>query len=462
MQVTLISFLFHRCFLSFNTIANSNYFILCSIANYDSISYSMIRTCNGYSFLFFVLINLFVKSKFLNALTSFIFIAEEEEQEVEIEYVEGYDELEEEDDMEDFVNFRYISILFLCISLLFFLYVGEAEAAAQRRVKRKNKLASMKSEKDSVDLKSKKAKVLVEESEPISSADQVTSEIDHIPTTSGRCEEAVVNEINQFRDLLSEIDCKIGKLTLARLLTAVDSLPSPRANNMVNTEEILQLYDDLMRDTIRLEYLALLLKQLTEPLRSLPKVGSTSVLAEAVEKVVEFMNTYFISQEDFDTIVELSKFKFFVLIFMPSKCLMKCHIYASKQHYKLLVDDVNLIESGRVTLPAYNSTSEGSTGNASDEGAGKKGGQPWNSNSESNNGSKASRSDQEWHKGIAWTKDEHRSLLRGRTMGRWLKDQKERKKQEIRTYNAQLHAAVSVASIAAAVAAIAASIECTL
>ncbi|XLS65730.1 hypothetical protein HN51_025704, partial [Arachis hypogaea] len=381
MQVTLISFLFHRCFLSFNTIANFNYIILCSIANYNSISYSMIRTCNGYSFLFCVLINLFVKSRFVNALTSFIFIAEEEEEEVEIEYVEGYDELEEEDDMEDFVNFRYISILFLCISLLFFLYVGEfrssedeeAEVAAQRRVKRKNKLASMKSEKDSVDLKSKKAKTAytepieqqeeksnswndddfqkfdhLQESEPISSADQVTSEIDHIPTTSGRCEEAVVNEINQFRDLLSEIDW----------------------------------------DTIRLEYLALLLKQLIEPLRSLPK-------AEAVEKVVEFMNTYSISQEDFDTIVELSKFKFFVLIFMPSKCLMKCHIYASKQHYKLLVDDVNLIESGRVTLSAYNSTSEGSTGNASDKGAGKKGGQPWNSNSESNNGSKASRSDQD-------------------------------------------------------------------
>ncbi|RYR25202.1 hypothetical protein Ahy_B02g058860 isoform C [Arachis hypogaea] len=47
-----------------------------------------------------------------------------------------------------------------------------------------------------------------------------------------------------------------------------------------------------------------------------------------------------------------------------------------KQHYELLVDDVNLIESGRVTLPTYNSTLEGSTGNASDEGAGKKGGQP--------------------------------------------------------------------------------------
>lgn len=51
----------------------------------------------------------------------------------------------------------------------------------------------------------------------------------------------------------------------------------------------------------------------------------------------------------------------------------------------------------------------------------------------------------------------YRSLLRGRTMGRWLKDQKERKKQEIRTHNAQLHAAVSVAGVAAAIAAVAAS-----
>lgn len=30
---------------------------------------------------------------------------------------------------------------------------------------------------------------------------------------------------------------------------------------------------------------------------------------EAVREVVDFMNTYSISQEDFDTIVELSKFK---------------------------------------------------------------------------------------------------------------------------------------------------------
>ncbi|XP_022732698.1 VAN3-binding protein-like isoform X2 [Durio zibethinus] len=51
----------------------------------------------------------------------------------------------------------------------------------------------------------------------------------------------------------------------------------------------------------------------------------------------------------------------------------------------------------------------------------------------------------------------YKSIVRGRTMGRWLKDQKERKKQEIRTHNAQLHAAVSVAGVAAAVATLAAS-----
>lgn len=43
-------------------------------------------------------------------------------------------------------------------------------------------------------------------------------------------------------------------------------------------------------------------------------------------------------------------------------------------------------------------------------------------------------------------------------MGRWIKDQKERKKQENRTHNAQLHAAVSVVGVAAAVAALMASL----
>ncbi|ONK68849.1 uncharacterized protein A4U43_C05F16650 [Asparagus officinalis] len=56
------------------------------------------------------------------------------------------------------------------------------------------------------------------------------------------------------------------------------------------------------RVTLRIDYFTLLLKQLTEPLRVMPK-------DTAVQKVVEFMNAYSLSQEDFDTIMELSKFK---------------------------------------------------------------------------------------------------------------------------------------------------------
>ncbi|GAV92202.1 RFC1 domain-containing protein [Cephalotus follicularis] len=59
---------------------------------------------------------------------------------------------------------------------------------------------------------------------------------------------------------------------------------------------------NLGRGTLRLQYLTPLLQRLTDPLRELPK-------DEAVKKVVEFMNVYSISQEDVDTIVELSKFQ---------------------------------------------------------------------------------------------------------------------------------------------------------
>ncbi|KAG6423113.1 hypothetical protein SASPL_113498 [Salvia splendens] len=44
-----------------------------------------------------------------------------------------------------------------------------------------------------------------------------------------------------------------------------------------------------------------------------------------------------------------------------------------------------------------------------------------------------------------------------KTVGRWLKDRKEKKKGEVRAQNAQLHAAISVAGVAAAIAAIAAA-----
>ncbi|OIW01907.1 hypothetical protein TanjilG_15232 [Lupinus angustifolius] len=78
-----------------------------------------------------------------------------------------------------------------------------------------------------------------------------------------------------------------------------------------------------------------------------------------------------------------------------------------KQHYELLVEDINQIESGCVPLPSYNSSPEGSASHASDEGAGKKSG---HHNSDSNHGTKASRSDQERRKGIAWTEEEHRQV----------------------------------------------------
>ncbi|GAV57563.1 Auxin_canalis domain-containing protein/PH_2 domain-containing protein [Cephalotus follicularis] len=45
----------------------------------------------------------------------------------------------------------------------------------------------------------------------------------------------------------------------------------------------------------------------------------------------------------------------------------------------------------------------------------------------------------------------------GKTVGRWLKDRREKKKEETRAQNAQLHAAITVAGVAAAVAAIAAA-----
>ncbi|KAI9195071.1 hypothetical protein LWI28_011373 [Acer negundo] len=49
----------------------------------------------------------------------------------------------------------------------------------------------------------------------------------------------------------------------------------------------------------------------------------------------------------------------------------------------------------------------------------------------------------------------------GKTVGRWLKDRREKKKEEARVHNAQLHAAISVAGVAAAVAAIAAATAAT-
>ncbi|KAF3447255.1 hypothetical protein FNV43_RR12435 [Rhamnella rubrinervis] len=67
------------------------------------------------------------------------------------------------------------------------------------------------------------------------------------PTTSNWHAETVANEIALFRELLSEISCKIGKLTLARLLRADDAILSPSSNKMAHAEEILNLYSDLIK-----------------------------------------------------------------------------------------------------------------------------------------------------------------------------------------------------------------------
>ncbi|XP_074581359.1 transcription factor SRM1 isoform X1 [Curcuma longa] len=79
-----------------------------------------------------------------------------------------------------------------------------------------------------------------------------------------------------------------------------------------------------------------------------------------------------------------------------------------KDHYELLVEDVNSIESGRVPLPSYPSSSDGGD-HATDTGSGgKKGG-----NGDGSHSGKASRAEQERRKGIAWTEDEHRLFLLG-------------------------------------------------
>lgn len=65
---------------------------------------------------------------------------------------------------------------------------------------------------------------------------------------------------------------------------------------------ISSLQFNLGRSTLCLDYLSLLLKHMTDPLKTLPK-------DEAVEKVVEFMDAYSISQEDFESLMVMAKFQ---------------------------------------------------------------------------------------------------------------------------------------------------------
>ncbi|KAI8548404.1 hypothetical protein RHMOL_Rhmol07G0271400 [Rhododendron molle] len=91
--------------------------------------------------------------------------------------------------------------------------------------------------------------------------------------------ETITSEIALFRELLSVTDCKIGKLTLARLLTALDAMISHdktlESKEVVHFEEVLELYNDLMKldpphsQFYKDEHSLVLLQQLTSNPESL-------------------------------------------------------------------------------------------------------------------------------------------------------------------------------------------------
>ncbi|MCL7043359.1 hypothetical protein MKW94_012732 [Papaver nudicaule] len=91
---------------------------------------------------------------------------------------------------------------------------------------------------------------LAEELSSMLSSDRIRIIKDQDPTASTWQIESIINEIALFRELLLEGNCKIGKLTLARLLVAHDAMMSYHASfpyKKVNTEEILELLSELMK-----------------------------------------------------------------------------------------------------------------------------------------------------------------------------------------------------------------------
>ncbi|XXG55781.1 hypothetical protein AAC387_Pa03g3375 [Persea americana] len=75
---------------------------------------------------------------------------------------------------------------------------------------------------------------------------------DYEPSISKWQLETLSNEIALFRELLSEINCKIAKLTLARLLMAHDAIMSYGYGTLcmhecIHSEEVLELLNDLMK-----------------------------------------------------------------------------------------------------------------------------------------------------------------------------------------------------------------------
>ncbi|KAI3726568.1 hypothetical protein L1987_66366 [Smallanthus sonchifolius] len=97
------------------------------------------------------------------------------------------------------------------------------------------------------------------------------------PTSSKWKSEMIASELDQYRELLSWAECKIGKLTLARLLMANDAIGTTVAPNTSHVEEVLKLYSELMEldpahyQYYKDEYSLAFLKQVTSSKESLMK-----------------------------------------------------------------------------------------------------------------------------------------------------------------------------------------------
>ncbi|KAM7514958.1 hypothetical protein LguiA_004541 [Lonicera macranthoides] len=117
-----------------------------------------------------------------------------------------------------------------------------------------------------------------EESSLLNSFHQLRINEDIKPAASQWSVETIANEISHCRELLSWMNCKIGKLTLARLLVAHDAMMSynsPNALSVVHCKEVLELYRDLIKldpthsQFYEDEYSLVLLNQVTSSWESL-------------------------------------------------------------------------------------------------------------------------------------------------------------------------------------------------
>lgn len=108
---------------------------------------------------------------------------------------------------------------------------------------------------------------------------QLTINEGHESTISNWHVETLENEIALFRELLSEVNCKIAKLTLARLLMFLDIVMSSGAicKRRTHTKEVLELFNDLVKmDPVHSRYYKdqhslLLMEQVTSDEESLAK-----------------------------------------------------------------------------------------------------------------------------------------------------------------------------------------------